>query len=63
MTLHLHTVNTSFEFLKERIFFNNLSKTCENKDGCAEQCVCDTELYLLLILAYAYNILIESGIC
>ena len=33
-----------------------------NMDGCAEQIICATGLYLLSMLAHAYNIIIDCGV-
>ena len=35
--------------------------TLENTDGCAEQYIYVTTLYLISMLAYAYNIIIDRG--
>ena len=34
----------------------------ENTDGCTDQYLCTTALYLLSMLAHAYNIIIDSGV-
>ena len=39
-----------------------MSTVWENTDGCAEQYCCVTVLYLLSMLAHAYNIIIDSGV-
>ena len=41
-----------------KISFSELSTMWENTDGCAEQYICDTALYLLSMLAQTYNIII-----
>ena len=33
-----------------------------NTDGCADKYCCENELYLLLMLAHAYNITIDRGV-
>ena len=49
--------------LKNRqLIFSDLSIICESTDGCDEQCILKTALYLLLMLAHANNIIIYRGI-
>ena len=38
-----------------------MSNVWENTDGCTNQYRCATVLYLLLVLAHAYNIIIYHG--
>ena len=33
----------------------------ENRNSCAEQYICATELYLMSMFSYAYNIIIYCG--
>ena len=40
----------------------NNSTTWENTDGCADQYICPTGLYVLSMLYYAYNIVTDSGV-
>ena len=47
---------------KITVFFSNMITIWENNDGCAEQYRCATELYLLSMLAHAYNIIIDHGV-
>ena len=51
------------ELLQNRtVFFSDTSTIWENTDGRAEQYCCTTVLYLLSMLAYAYNIIIDRGV-
>ena len=34
----------------------------ENNDGCNDQYICDTELYLLYMFSHAQNIIIGNGV-
>ena len=49
-------------FQKRTVFFSNMSTILVNKYGCVEQYRCANALYLLLILAHAYNIKIDRGV-
>ena len=51
------------EHLKNRqLLFSDISTIWENNDGCAEQYIHETELYLLSMLEQAYNIMINQGV-
>ena len=51
------------ELLKNiKVLFSDMSTIWVNTDGCEEQCRCATALYLLSMLAHAYNIIIDCGI-
>ena len=44
------------------VFFYNISNIWENTDGCTEKYFYATALYLLSMLAHAYNIKIDCGV-
>ena len=50
------------ELLQNRkVFMKNKSTIWENKDGCADQYICATALYLLSMFSHVYNIVIDHG--
>ena len=53
----------TIELLKNRQhIFYDLSTIWDNNNGCDEQYICASALYLLSILAHAYNIIIDKCI-
>ena len=55
--------NIIIELFKNRtVLFSDMSNIGENTGGCAEQYRYETALYLLLMLAHAYNIIIDRGV-
>ena len=44
------------------VFFANMGIIWENTDAFADQYWCATVLYLLSMLAHAYNIIIDRGV-
>ena len=59
---HLQTANEQLYLLKQETSSYDISKTCKDNDGCDEQYICVTALYLPPMLAHAYNIIIYRGI-
>ena len=52
------------ELLKEqKLLLSTLSKIWENTDGCAEQYICSSALYLVSVLSQCHSIIIYLGIC
>ena len=49
-------------FQNRTLFFANMITIWENTDGCEDQYLCATALYLLSMLAHAYNIIIDCGV-
>ena len=49
-------------FQKWTLLFDCIIKIWENTDGCTDQYCCATALYLLSMLAHAYNIIIDCGV-
>ena len=48
---------------KERkLLASSLSTIWENTDGCAEQYICASELYLLSFMSQCYSVIIDSSI-
>ena len=39
-----------------------LSKIWENKDGCDENYICDTALYMMLMMSQDFYVIVDSGI-
>ena len=39
-----------------------LSKIWENTDGCAKQCRCASEMYLMPVISQTYSLIIDRGI-
>ena len=51
------------ELLQNRtVLFADTSTIWENKDSCADQYFSATDLYLLLMLAHKYNMIIDRGV-
>ena len=49
--------------LKEKtLLTTSLSKIWENTDGCAEQYICASEIYLMSVMSQCYSIIIDRGI-
>ena len=49
--------------LEERkVFTSSLSKIWENTDGCAEQYICASEIYLMSVMLKCYSVIIYRGI-
>ena len=44
------------------LLFSEMINIWEKTDGCADKYCCTTALYLLLILAHAYNIIIDRSV-
>ena len=41
---------------------SELSTIWENTDGCVEQYICDSALYLMSVMSQCYSIIIDCGI-
>ena len=51
------------EILKEKkVLTSTLSTIWENNDGCAEQYICASEVYLMSVLSQCHSIIIDRGI-
>ena len=51
------------ELLKEqKLLTPELSKIWENTDGCADQYICASSLYLMSVLYQCYSSIIDQGI-
>ena len=55
----LHTVNVSLNCWKNEKLFSDISTIRDNTDDYAYQYRCATTLYLLSMLAHAYNIIMD----
>ena len=53
-----------FDFLSSRqnLLTTSLSAVWKNTDGCAEQYICVSALYLMSVMAQCYSIIIDRGI-
>ena len=49
-------------FQNRTLLFADMINIWENTDGCADQYQCVTVLYLLSMLAHAYNIITDCGV-
>ena len=47
---------------KKKVLTTSLSKILENTDGCAEQYICASALYLMSVMSKTYPIIIDRGI-
>ena len=50
------------ELRKEKILTSELSKIWENTDGCAEQYICASAIYLMSVMSQCYSVIIDRGI-
>ena len=58
-----HRVNIFIELLNEKKLFTSLLSTIwKNTDGCAEQYICTSLLYLMSVMLQFYSVIIDSGI-
>ena len=46
----------------KKVLTTSLSTIWENTDGCAEQYICDSALYLMSVMSQTYYIIIDRGI-
>ena len=46
-------------FQNRTVLFAKMSTIWENTDGCADQYICTTDIYVLSMLAHSYNIIID----
>ena len=58
------TVHSKFliELFKKKVLTSTLSTIWENTDGCAEQYICASALYLMSVLSQCHSIIIDRGI-
>ena len=47
---------------KQKSMFFRSHHYLVNTDGCAEQYICEPDIYLLSMLAHIYNIIIDCGV-
>ena len=47
---------------RKKVFTTSLSTIWENTDGCAEQYICASALYLISVMSHCYSIIIDRGI-
>ena len=46
----------------EKLLMSSLSTIWENTDGCAEQYICASSLYLMSVILQCYSVIIDRGI-
>ena len=47
---------------EKKVLTTYLSKIWENTDGCSEQYICDSALYLMSVMSQCYSVMIDPGI-
>ena len=51
------------KLLKEsKLLTSSLIKIWENNDGCVEQYICASEIYLMLVMLQCYSVIVDRGI-
>ena len=61
-TITAHRKRLISLFKEKNVLTTLLRKIWENTDGCAEQCICASELYLMSVMSQCYSIIIDQGI-